>query len=534
LVIACANVANLVLVRTQERQHELAVRAALGAGRGRLVRQQLAESLVLGLMGGTLGLLFANAGLRALWTIGPASIPRLREVTLDPTVLAFTLLLALSSALLFGIIPVTRFGNRRLAPTLHAAGRGSSGTRESNRTRDTLVVVQVALALVLLVGSGLMVRTFLALRAVPPGFSDPDDVQLVRITLSEAQVREPERVLRLQRDMLDRLAAIPGVRDVSFTGNVPMAAGERSRSTIYLEDAPVAESADPPPLRWFRYVAPGFFQTIGTRLVAGRDFSWVDLEDRRPVAVVSENLARELWREPRAALGKRIREGDESPWREVVGVVGDVYDDGVHRQAPSIVYWPSFMETFQGQQLNVRRAVTFAIRSSHAGSEGLMAQVRDAISSVQSDLALTRVRTLGDVYGRSLAATSFALVMLVIAAAMALALGVIGIYGVIAYAVTQRRREIGVRAALGASRRELEAMFVRRGLALALAGVACGFAGAALLTRLMASLLFGISRLDPTIYALVSLGLVSVAALASYLPARAAAQVDPVQTLRGE
>src|SRR5262249_14821647 len=275
--------------------------------------------------------------------------------------------------------------------------------------------------------------------------------------------------------------------------------------------------------RWFRFVAPGFFQTIGTRLLAGRDFTWVDLEERRPVAVISENLARELWREPRLALGQRIREGAGSPWREVVGVVADVYDDGVHRQAPSIVYWPSFMETFQGQPLYVRRSVTLAIRSSRAGSESLLTQVRDAISSVRADVPLTRVRTLGDVYGRSLAATSFALVMLAIAAAMALLLGVIGIYGVIAYAVTQRTREIGIRAALGASRRELEAMFVRSGVTLALAGVVCGLAGAPALTRLMTSLLFGASPLDPTVYATVSLGLVSIAALASYLPARGAA-----------
>jgi ABC-type antimicrobial peptide transport system permease subunit len=215
-------------------------------------------------------------------------------------------------------------------------------------------------------------------------------------------------------------------------------------------------------------------------------------------------------------------------------VVSDVYDDGVHRQAPSIVYWPSLMETFLGQPVNVRRAVTFALRSSRAGSESLLTQVRDAISGAKADVPLTRVRTLGDVYGRSLAATSFALVMLVVAAAMALLLGIVGIYGVIAYAVTQRRREIGIRAALGASRRELEAMFVRRGVTLALVGVACGLAGAAALTQLMTSLLFGTSPLDPTIYVLVSLGLVSIAALASYVPARGAAQVDPVQTLHGE
>jgi predicted permease len=378
-----------------------------------------------------------------------------------------------------------------------------------------------------------MVRTFLALRAVPPGFTEPGNVQLVRVTLSEAQIPDPERVVRLQHDMLNRLAKIPGVTDVSFTGNVPMA-GERSRSSIEHEDAPVGDSSAQPPMRWYRFVAPGFFQTIGTRLIAGRDFTWVDLEERRPVAVVSDNLARELWSEPRAALGKRIREGKGSPWREVVGVVADVYDDGVHRQAPSIVYWPSLMETFQGQPVFLRRAFTFAMRSSRAGSESLLTEVRDAIASVRADVPLTRVRTLGDVYRRSMASTSFALTMLIIAAAMALLLGIVGIYGVIAYAVTRRRREIGIRAALGASRRELEGLFLRHGVRLALAGVACGVVGAAVLTRLMASLLFGTSPLDPIIYALVSVGLASIAVFATYVPARRAARVDPVLTLRGE
>src|SRR5262245_6674740 len=533
LLIACTNVANLVLVRAQDRHRELAMRAALGAGRGRLARELLVENLVLGVLGGALGLLLALAGLRMLSAVGPAGIPRLREIAIDPTVLLFTLLLSLLSALVFGSIPVARFGGRCLALTLRGGGRGLSDGRERNRARSTLVVVQVALALVLLIGSGLMVRTFLALRAVPPGFTDPDHVQLVRGTLSPAQIADPARVLRLQRDVLDRLATIAGVTDVSFTGNVPMA-DERSRSTIERQDAPIGDASTQPPMRWFRYIAPGYFKTIGARLIAGRDFTWVDLEDRRPVVVISENLARELWREPRAAVGKRIREGSGSPWREVIAVVADVYDDGVHRDAPWIVYWPSFMGAFQGQSPYVRRTVTFAVRSGNAGAEGLLAQMRDAVASVRADVALTGVRTLGDVYRRSMAATSFALLMLAVAAAMALVLGTIGIYGVTAYAVTQRRREIGIRAALGASRRELQTMFVRGGLRLALAGVGCGLAGAVALTRLMSSILFGTSPLDPTIYVLVSLGLVGVAALASYVPARGAAQVDPAIVLRGE
>src|SRR5262245_48155913 len=339
LVIACANVANLLLVRAQDRHHELAMQAALGAGRGRLARQLLLESLVLALLGGTLGLLLASAGLRMLSTIAPAGIPRLHEIAIDPTVLVVTLMISLSAALLFGSIPVARLRSRRLALTLRAGGRGSSDSKERHRARSILVVVQVALALILLVGSGLMVQTFLALQAVPPGFTDPDHVQLVRITISESQVADPEHVVRMQRDMLDRLAAIPGVTDVSFTGNVPMA-GERNRSSIVREDEPAGDARATPPMRWFRYLAPGFFHTIGTRLVAGRDFTWVDIENRRPVAVISENLARELYREPNTALGKRIREGDGSPWREIVGVVGDVYECGVQRQGPGTdTYW---------------------------------------------------------------------------------------------------------------------------------------------------------------------------------------------------
>jgi putative ABC transport system permease protein len=268
--------------------------------------------------------------------------------------------------------------------------------------------------------------------------------------------------------------------------------------------------------------------------VAGRDFTWADLEEYSPVAVISENLARDMWRDPETALGKRIREGTGSPWREIIGVVADVYDNGLHEDAPPIVYWPLLMQTFQGQSMNVRRSVTFAIRSPRAGTEALLREVRNAVRSVSADVPLTRVRTLGDVYDQSMANTSFTLVMLAIAAAMALCLGVVGIYGVIAYAVTQRRREIGIRVALGASHSDVKRMFVRHGIALGGAGVVCGAAAAALLTRLIASLLYGTNPLDPMTYGLVSLGLMGITALASYVPAHSATRVDPVQTLRGQ
>lgn len=534
LVIACANVANLALVRAEGRHHELATRTALGASPLRLARAMILESLLLGVAGGALGVPLAWAGLRLLAALGPAALPRLSEVQIDATVLVFTAAVSVVSALFFGGIPVLRHTGRGIATALRASGRGASAGRERQRARNALVVAQVALALVLLVGSGLMVRTFVALRAVSPGFRDPHRVQLVRVTIPEAHVADPESVFRLQRAMRDRLAAIPGVSDVSFTGNVPMAAGERSRSSIEGEGSALADGGRLAELRWFRYVAPGLFQTIGTPLVAGRDFTWTEVEQYRPVAVISENLARELWGEPAAAVGRRIREGDASAWREVVGVVADVHDNGLREEAPRIAYWPSIMQGFFGERTNVRRSVTFAIRSDRAATEALLTEVRDAIRAVDAAVPLTRVRTLGDVYDRSMAHTWFTLVMLAIAAAMALGLGVVGIYGVIAYAVAQRRREIGIRVALGASPRDVRRVFVRHGVVLGFCGAACGAVGAALLTRLLGSLLFGTSPLDPTTYAFVALGLVGITALASYVPAHAATRVDPAQTLRGE
>jgi hypothetical protein len=269
-------------------------------------------------------------------------------------------------------------------------------------------------------------------------------------------------------------------------------------------------------------------------MVAGRDFEWTDLNQRRPVALISENMARELWRDPAAAVGKRIRENPEGPWREIVGVVGNVFDDGVHAPAPAIAYWPALMENFEGERIRVRRAVTLAIRSSRTGTEGLLKDVQQAVWAVNASLPLARVETLESIYERSLARTSFTLVMLVIASAIALLLGLVGIYSVIAYAVTQRTREIGIRLALGAPPGGLKRMFLRQGLILGLTGVIAGLAVAVAVTRLMSSLLFGISPLDPATYFLVSGVVIVAAGIASYLPAQRAIAVDPVEALRAQ
>ena len=535
MLIACANVANLLLVRAEARQQELAIRAALGAAWSRIVRELLVESVLLGLMGGVLGLGLASGGLRFLIASGPPSLPRLSEISIDPRALAFTLIVSLLSGLVFGLIPAFKYAGGRISGTLRGGGRTLSQSLERHRARNVLVVGQVALALVLLVSSGLMIRTFQALRNVEPGFTHPEQIQTMRISIPFSLVREPERVTRLQNDILDKLAAIPGVTSVGFASALPMEGTPANWDAILAEDKTYT-AIEIPPLRLFKNVSPGFFKTLGTRLAAGRDYTWTDLYSRRPVAIISENLARELWGSAPAALGKRVGTGLSSGhWREVIGVVQDVRDNGVREAAPATVYWASFGDSlYSPRQLEVARTVTFTIRTGRAGTESFLTQASQAVWSVNASLSLASVRTMQDIYNRSLGRTSFTLVMLGLAGAMALVLGLVGIYGVISYAVSQRRREIGIRLALGAQPSELRRMFVRHGLVLAATGVAIGMGAAVALTGLMSSLLFGISPLDPMTYAAVPIVLIVAAMLASYLPARRASAVDPVEALRAE
>ena len=531
LLIACANVANLLLVRVEGRQQELATRAALGASRGRVARELLLESLLLGLIGGAVGVGLAYGALQLLVSIAPGDVHRLAEVTVDPRVLGFALAASIGSGLLFGGIPVMKYGGRRLATALHGHVRTSSYSRERLRARNVLVVLQVAMALVLLIASGLMIRTFQTLLRVQPGFTQPAEVQLVRLSIPAAQIEEPERAARMHNDILDRLAALPGVSSAALTSGAPME-GISGADVIYVDDRTYAVGQIPP-IREFKFISPGFFQTLGTPLVAGRDIRWGDVYDGTRVTMISENMAREMCGEPAAALGRRIRPGAAEPWREIVGVVGDVHDNGVHEPAPATVYWPVMMMDFWGETA-VQRSATYAIRTDRAGTEALLAQVRDAVWTVNPSLPLAQVRTLGSVYAQSMARTSFTVVMLGLAGAMALLLGLVGIYGVISYAVAQRTREIGIRLALGERQAEIQRMFVRQALLLAAVGVAASVAVAASVTRLLSSLLFEVSPLDPLTYGAVSAALVAAAVLASYLPARRASALDPVEALRAE
>jgi predicted permease len=532
LLIACANIANLLLVRAEGRQHELAIRASLGASWKRIASEMLLESVLMGILGGTLGVGLAYAGVRVLVAMTPTTLPRLGEIGIDPLVLAFTLVVSIFAGLLFGAIPVVKYAGPHVATSLRGSGRTTSHSRERHRARNTLVVVQVALALVLLIGAGLMIRTFQALRSIQPGFARPEEVQLLRISIPEGEVRESERVMRMEQEMMDKLAAVPGVQSVAFSNSAPQE-GFNPNDILYAEDKTYAVGQIPP-IRRFRFVSPGFFQTTGTPLITGRDFTWTDLYEKRHVAIVSENMAREMWGDSSAALGKRVREGMKDEWREIVGVVGDVYDNGVQEKAPTFVYWPALVDRFWGDDVRATRGGVFVVRTDRAATENFLKEARQAIWSVNGNLPVFLVRTLKDLYDRSMARTSFTLVMLAIAGSMALILSIVGIYGVIAYAVSQRTREIGIRIALGAEPIGVQRMFVRHGLLLAAIGAVMGLTAAAGLTTLMSSLLFKITALDPTTYVAVSVFLLTAAALASYFPSRRATTVDPGEALRAE
>ena len=531
LLIACANVANLLLVRAQGRQQELAIRAALGATPWRIAADLVFESLVLALLGGVLGLALAYAALRGLIAMAPADLPRLEEIGIDGPTLLFSLAASLVSSLLFGSIPVLKYAGKHVGTGLRQGGRSMSEGRERHRSRNMLVVVQVALAVILLISSGLMIRTFHALTTVDPGFVAPAQLQTFRVNIPDTDVKDPEQVVRIQEEILRKIEALPGVSSVGLSMSVPMD-GNGWEDTLFVKDRKY--SPGELPIHRFRFVAPGFFKTLGTSLVAGRDFTWSDIYSKVPLAIISEKLARETWHDPSLALGKQIRANAKDDWREVVGVVRDVQDDGVDKEAPSSVYWPVLAAHFTDTELDVRRYVTYSIRSPRAGSESFMSEVRRAVWSVDPNLPLADVHTLDYFYRMSMARTSFTLVMLAIAGSMALLLGIVGLYGVIAYSVSQRRREIGIRNALGAQQRELTAMFVRHAMLLTGGGVACGLVAALALTRLMSSLLFGIKPTDPATFAVVSIGLLSAAAISSYLPARRAAAVSPVEALRSE
>lgn len=535
LLIACANVTNLLLVRSEGRRQELAIRAALGAGWWPIAKELLLESVVLGVSGGLLGVGVAYGALRLLAVIDPGNLPRLDQIRIDPTVLLFSLSISLVAGVLSALIPVFKYSGAHLAGVLREGGRNASEGRERHRARNLLVIVQVALAMVLLIGSGLMLRTASALRQVRTGFTRPSQILTMQISMPDAEIPKQELALQSYYLILEKVKAIPGVDLASISTGMTMD-GSRMMgygSPIFAADQPYSGGGFPP-VRRFKYISPGYFKTMGNSLVTGRDLTLTDVFEARPVAIVSEALARELWHEPGAAIGKRIQEVPNAPWREIVGVAGNERDEGPGYAAPAIVYLPSMVRNLFHQEVVLGRDQFFAIRSRQANSAKLLNEVRQAVWSVNGNLPLSKVRTMQEIYDQAMARPSFALAMLTIAAGMALLLAVVGIYGVISYAVSQRTREIGIRVALGAPQQSVRLLFVRECLLLIVVGLGGGAAGAAALSSLMTSLLFDVSPLDAATYLIVSAVLAAAALLASYIPARRATTIEPMDALRAE
>ncbi len=533
LLIACANVANLFLVRAEGRQREIAVRSALGAGRGDVVKYFLGESMCLALVGGLVGLGLAFVGVHVLTSAAPIDIPRLSEVGIHGTVLAFTGAVTLFAGLLFGAAPIFRYGSPNLVTSLKEGGRGGSTGRETHRTRNLLVVSQVALALVLLVGSGLMVRSFWALRKVDPGF-DTEGVLTFRVSLPEAEYPDWDDAVSFYRRLFENLRGLPGVTNVGANTNLPMTDGSNN-SGLVLEDFPLQQDEVPPIIR-INYAAPGYFEALGMPLREGRFFERGDVDQpARGAVVVSETFAQRFW-PGQSALGKRltpgIAVGDKTKWYMIVGVVGDVRDDGLAQEPPAMAYYPTVPIPESENQWTIR-TMSVAVRAG-VDPMSLAAAARQAVWDIDPRIPIANMRTTGDIVSRSMARTSFTMLLLAIAAGVALLLGAVGIYGVISYVVSQRTREIGVRMALGAKERDVSLMVVRQGVLVSSVGVGLGLVAALGLTRLMGTLLFGVSATDPLTFGVLGLFLLGVAMVASLIPARRAAAVQPVEALRYE
>jgi len=532
LLITCANVANLLLARGVARHKELAVRAALGASRGRIARQLLAESVLLALLGAGLGLLLALWGVDALVRLSPGQIPRAREISIDGRVLWFTLATALLTGVAFGLIPALQCSRTELTTALKESSRNMTAGFGRHRARGLLVVTEVALSLVLLVGAGLMIKSFWRLQATDPGF-DPERVLTFRLSLPESRYPEPQRVTAFYEDLLGRLGRLPGVATAGATHALPVS-GMGGERPLLIAGAPRPEPGKEPTAQ-YRLVSPGYFRAMGIPLVQGRDFGEQDRGPAPGVVIINQALARRFW--PAGdALGKRISLGGYPDlWGEVVGVVGDVRHWGQASEAPPEMYW-DFSQGWLGRSptlLRLRRSLTVVARSS-ADVRGHAGEVRREVAAIDPELPLSSVETMEERLGASLAGPRLSTLLIGIFAAVALALAAVGVYGVMSYAVTERTHEIGVRMALGARRSDVIKMVVGQGLRLALAGVAVGLAAALAVTRVLTRLLFEVGATDPATFASIAALVVGVAALASYLPARRATRVDPMVALRSE
>ena len=540
LLIACANVANVFLVRAEGRQREMAIRSAMGASRGRLAIGFLAESAVLGLIAGGVGLALAYAGVGALVRWGPQQMPRLEEIGIDGTVLVLTLLISLLAGLLFGVIPTLRYNTSWLGAALKEGGRSNTAGRSRFRVRGMLVGAQVALALILLVVSGLMVRSFSSLASVDPGF-DPDSMLTFQVMLNPRDYEGEQAPAAFIQRTVDTISDMPGVTAVAASTALPLA-GSVSGTGFSIEGHPRGEDGLPPVHR-FEHAAPGYFEAMRIPLIAGRTFVRADHEEQRPTVIVNESFARLYWPEGEA-IGKRIQQGggaepNPDTWYSIVGVVGDVRDESLEEEPRAKTYFPLMAQNLTDDEGNrvsqywEVRNPRFAVRTA-GNPTALTLPIRDRVWEMDPNLPIARVQTMQEYVDQSMAQKSFAMVLLLVGATGALLIGAVGIYGVISYVVAQQTREIGVRMALGARTGDIGWMVLSRSLLPTGAGIVVGLVGAYYLTELMASPLFGVSPLDPLTFGAVAVTLLGVASLAAYLPARRAARVDPLEALRQE
>ena len=549
LLVACVNVANLLLARASARERELAIRASLGASRARIVRQVIIECLPLGLIGGLFGALLAIWGIDLLSSLLPASLPRGNAITVNSRVLIFTFALALLTILIFGLLPALQAARGNVRESLNEGGRSGIGSRKQGRVRRVLVIAEVALALVLLVGSGLMVRSFIKLRQVDVGFT-AHNVLTMRVPLPDAKYPIPQNItdprepagLAFFDQLLTRVKALPGVQSATAATILPLGAGDGWGKFLSIEGRAAPASLDQVPLVRFVLVSQDYFQTFGVRLRQGRAFTAQDKSNSQPVAIINERLARRFFpnEDP---IGKTIWMGppehllppeaqtpeNRSPRRTIVGVVSDVKGGSLNQPTTSQVYAP--LSQYRREGWN--NGLMLAVRTS-TPPETLTSAIRDQVRALDADQPITNVRTMDELLNRTLSDARFSLLLFGLFAGVALVLAAIGIYGVMATAVTQRTHEFGLRMALGAQTRDVLRLVIGQGMLLVVIGIGAGLLSAVALTRLMSTLLFGVSPTDPVTLALITVLLAVVALLACYLPARRATKVDPLVALRYE
>ena len=527
LLIACANVANLLLARAAARQKEIAVRTALGASRSRIIRQLLTESLLLSLIGGTVGILLALWGVDLLRALGPRDIPRLKDVGLDFEVAGFTLIISMLTGLIFGFAPAIQASKPDLNEALKEGSRGSTGSFARARLRSLLVVAEVALALVLLVGAGLMIRSFFRLQQVSPGFVAENTVAM-EVALSINKYAKPEQQRAFFQQALQKIESLPGVHAAGITNSIPLSRGDRS--TGFTIDGRPNPAIGEGPSASVRTISADYFKAMGIPLLKGRAFTELDSTGAPDVTVINEALARRYFPNENP-LGKRLLStrlqllGGDPVTREVVGVVGDVRHFGLDVEPRPEMYLPYNQDPWPGMHLIVRASFD---------PTSLVSAVRNEIWAVDKDQPIFNIKTMEQRVAESTSQRRFNMLLLVVFAAVALALAAVGVYGVMSYSVSQRTHEIGIRMALGARAADVVRLVVAQGMTLALVGVVVGLIAAFALTRLMTSLLYGVSATDPVTFAVISLILIGVALGASFVPARRATKVDPMIALRYE